>query len=113
VLAAAQGRPGEAYFVTDGEPVEFREFVTRLLAAYGVEPPTRTLPLPAARVTAAALEGVWRTLRLKGSPPLTRTAVWLSSLEMTIKIDKAREELGYRPAVSIEEGVERLRAAES
>jgi nucleoside-diphosphate-sugar epimerase len=110
VLAADRGRPGEAYFVTDGEPVEFREFVTRLLGSRGVQAPTRTMPRPAASATAVGLEGLWRALRLKGSPPLTRTAVWLSSLEMTIKIDKAREELGYRPVVSIEEGLERLRA---
>ena len=31
VLAAEKGRPGEAYFVTDGEPVVFREFVTAML----------------------------------------------------------------------------------
>ena len=31
VLAAERGRPGNAYFVTDGSPVVFREFVTALL----------------------------------------------------------------------------------
>ena len=31
VLGAERGRSGEAYFVTDGEPVVFREFVTELL----------------------------------------------------------------------------------
>ena len=35
VLAAEKGRPGEAYFVTDGEPVVFREFVTAMLADPG------------------------------------------------------------------------------
>ncbi|MFN2617735.1 MAG: NAD-dependent epimerase/dehydratase family protein [Thermoleophilaceae bacterium] len=111
VLGAERGRPGEAYFVTDGEPVEFREFVTRQLAALGVEAPTRTLPLPAARAAAVGLEGAWTALRRKGQPPLTRTAVWLSAVEMTIRIDKARQELGYEPPVSIDDGLERLRAA--
>ena len=110
VLGAERGRPGEAYFVTDGEPVEFRDFVTRQLEALGVEAPTRTLPLPAARAAAVGLEGAWRALRRKSQPPLTRTAVWLSAVEMTIRIDKAREELGYSPPVSIDEGLERLRA---
>src|SRR6476469_2665430 len=31
VLAAEKGRPGEAYFLTDGEPVVFREFVSAML----------------------------------------------------------------------------------
>jgi nucleoside-diphosphate-sugar epimerase len=111
VLAAERGRPGEAYFVTDGEPVEFRDFVTRQLDALGVQAPDRTLPLPLARAVAVGLEGAWRGLHRKGSPPLTRTAVWLSAVEVTIKIDKARRELGYDPPVSIDEGLERLRTA--
>src|SRR3954471_6929263 len=37
-LGAQRGAPGAAYFVTDGEPQVFRDFVTRLLATQGVEP---------------------------------------------------------------------------
>ena len=44
VLGAGRGASGEAYFVTDGEPVVFREFVTALLRTQGVEPPDRSLP---------------------------------------------------------------------
>ena len=44
LLAAERGHPGEAYFVTDGDPVVFREFISQMLEARGVEPPTRTVP---------------------------------------------------------------------
>lgn len=44
LLAAERGKSGSAYFVTDGEPVESRDFVTRLLATQGVEAPRRSLP---------------------------------------------------------------------
>ena len=41
LLAAAEGGAGgEAYFLTDGDPVEFRAFVIDLLATQGVDPPT-------------------------------------------------------------------------
>src|SRR5271155_1323050 len=52
VLGATRGRPGNAYFVTDGEPVVFREFVSELLAAPGVEAPSRSVPAPVARMLA-------------------------------------------------------------
>ena len=39
VLGAERGRPGNVYFVTDGEPVVFREFVGELLATQGVRRP--------------------------------------------------------------------------
>jgi nucleoside-diphosphate-sugar epimerase len=110
MLGATRGRPGNAYFVTDGEPVSFREFVTQLLATQGVAAPSRSMPAPLARALAAAGEALWRLLRLPGSPPMTRFAYWVSTQECTIRIDKAREQLGYAPITSIDEGLAELRA---
>jgi nucleoside-diphosphate-sugar epimerase len=111
VLGAERGRPGDVYFVTDGEPVIFRAFVTELLGTQGVEMPDRNMPAPLARVAASASETAWRVLPLKGQPPVTRLAVWLSSLECTIDISKAREQLGYEPVRTRDEGMQDLRAA--
>jgi nucleoside-diphosphate-sugar epimerase len=108
LCAAARGRPGEAYFVTDGPPVVFREFVTRLLSCVGVEAPSRTVPAALAGPLAAATEGIWRTLRRPGTPPLTRMRVWLSSQECTIDITKARSELSYAPVLTREQGLAEL-----
>ena len=46
VLAAAKGGDGETYFVTDGDPVVFREFLTELLATQGVDVPGRRYRRP-------------------------------------------------------------------
>ena len=108
-----KGRAGEAYFVTDGDRVVFREFVSALLETQGVEPPTRSVPAAVAGAGGRRLGGVWRLLRLGGEPPLTRFAVWLSSQECTIDISKARSELGYEPVISRADGLAELRAAES
>ena len=111
VLAAEKGSPDEVYFVTDGEPVVFRDFVSALIRSQGVEPPERTLPTPVAAAVATAGETVWRALRLRGSPPLTRFAYWVSSQECTIDISKARRELGYEPVRNREAGLAELSAA--
>jgi nucleoside-diphosphate-sugar epimerase len=110
-LGAQRGVAGAAYFVTDGEPQVFREFVTRLLATQGVEPGDGELPLPVARALAAGGEAAWSKLPLPGAPPLTRMALWVSSLECTIDISRARAELGYSPVVSIDDGLAALSAA--
>jgi nucleoside-diphosphate-sugar epimerase len=107
-LAAERGRPGEAYFVTDGEPVVFREFVSELLRTQGVEPPTRSVP-PVAGALATGGEVAWRVLPLPGRPPLSRFAYWISSQECTILIDKAERELGYAPVKNRAEGLAELR----
>jgi len=111
VLAAGRGRPGNVYFVTDGEPVVFRDFVTQLLETQGIEPPSRTLPEPVAGALASLTEAAWRLLPLPGRPPLTRFAYWASAQECTIRIDKARQELGYSPVKSQMAGLMELRSA--
>jgi nucleoside-diphosphate-sugar epimerase len=109
VLGATRGQPGGVYFVTDGEPVVFREFISALLRANGVEPPDRNTPAPVARLVAGAGETIWRTFRLKGSPPVTRLAYWLSAQECTIDISRARADLGYEPVRTREDGLDELR----
>ena len=110
LLTAAKGRAGEAYFVTDGDRVVFREFVSALIETQGVEPPTRSVPAAVAAAIAAGSETIWRLLRLGGEPPATRFAVWVSSQECTIDISKARAELGYEPVMERERGLAELRA---
>jgi nucleoside-diphosphate-sugar epimerase len=112
LLAAQHGARGGVYFVTDGEAVVFRDFVTRLLATQGVTPPGRSVPTGVARAVAAASETAWRLLRIGPThrPPLTRFAVWVSALETTIDITRARTELGYEPVRTIDEGMEELQS---
>ena len=43
-LGATKAPAGGVYFVTDGSPVVFREFVTRWLGTQGVAPPDKTIP---------------------------------------------------------------------
>ena len=109
VLGATAGRPGGIYFVTDRERSVFREFIEGLLATQGVAAPNRSIPVWMANASAVAAEAVWLTFRLRGAPPLTRTTLWLTSLECTIDISRAEKELGYRPRKSVAEGMAELR----
>jgi len=110
IAAAGAGRPGEAYFLTDGEPVEFRDFWTRMLATQGVPAPTGTLPRPVAMATAAVTEFAWWALRRRGQPPLDRMTVALLSDECTVRDGKARRDLGYDPPVTIDAGLAEMAA---
>lgn len=111
VLGARHGADGEAYFVTDGDPVEFRRFVSDYVGTRGVVPSGRNTPAPVGRAAARAAEATWRALRRPGDPPLTKFAIWASSLECTIDIAKARRELGYVPPVTYDEGMAALRTS--
>lgn len=109
-LALTRGRGGEAYFVTDAGTRTLREFLTALARTRGVELPDRSLPSALVRPLAALLEGLWRLLRIRRPPPMTRFAIDMLACTLTIRIDKARRELGYTPVIAVEDGLARLAA---
>jgi nucleoside-diphosphate-sugar epimerase len=110
ILAAERGLPGQTYFLTDGEPIEMRRFLTALLETQGLSPGERSLPHGLALVLARVCELLWRTLRLSGAPPITETAVRLIGEEVTVNDAKARKELGYREVVTREAGLAAMRS---
>lgn len=108
VAAADRGVGGSAYFLTDGAPLELRDFLSRLAATQGVELGNRSLPRPLARWAATALEQGARLVRRDGEPPLTREVLALLGHEVTVDDTRARTELRYSPVVSVEEGLVEL-----
>jgi len=107
-LALQKGRGGEVYFVSDLEDTDFRSFLTRLLGAYDVTLPERSLPGRLARPAAALVEGLWRRLGLRGTPPLTRHATDLLCCDCTLRTEKIQRELGYVPVISVDAGLRQL-----
>ena len=71
LCAAEHGRGGRTYFVTDGDPLPFRDFVGELIATQGVTPPEGSVPTVVARALAATGETAWKLLPLNGAPPPT------------------------------------------
>ena len=110
VLAAERSTGGRAYFVTDGSDRSLREVMGTLLATQGVDPGSRSAPLGVAWFMATVMEAAWRTFRLKGEPPLTRQMLRLVGYDFTVSDRRARDELGYAPVVTWEQGVEEMRA---
>jgi len=99
---------GNVYFISQGEPIPLWDMVDAILKAGGLPPVKRTVSVRTARVLAWLLETAYHLLPLGGEPPLTRFAVEELSTSHWFCIDAARRDLGYRPEVSIAEGLQRL-----
>jgi nucleoside-diphosphate-sugar epimerase len=113
ILAAVQLSPlseiaGKAYFLSSGDPRPIWEIVDRMLAAAGLGPVKKSVPKGAAFAAAGVCESVWRALQLSSEPPLTRFLVSQLTTAHWFDIGAARRELGFRPRVSLEEGMEKL-----
>ena len=103
--------PGKVYFISQGEPVPLWEMVNRLLHATGTPAVTRTVPTWLALALAWGFEGAHHLAGNVGEPRLTRFVVRELSTAHWFDISAARRDLGYTPAISIEEGLDRVRTA--
>jgi len=110
-LALNKGRGGEAYFVLDGDPVVFRDMLTRMAAAAGFSLGEREIPGWLVRAIAFASEKAWRTLPLQGRPPLSRFAANIMSRDCILLDAKARKEMQYQPPYTVEAGLRAMGAS--
>ena len=96
---------GRAYFISNGEPLSAREIVNDLLRAADAPEVDKSLPFAAAYAAGAVLELVWRLLRLQGEPPMTRFLAEQLSTTHWYDISAAERDFGYRPRVSVADGL--------
>lgn len=102
---APQEALGQAYNITNGEPVLLREVLRELFALMGTELRTFSLSYPVAYSAGGLLEGAHRLLPFLGEPMLTRYTVGVLAKSQTLDITRARQQLGYVPRVSVREGL--------
>lgn len=107
-LALDRGRAGEVYFVTDGDPVPFREFVSALLVTQSTPVPTRSVPRWLVRAAVELGDFASRATGGAIHGPLSRQEFVTLGVEVTLNIEKAKRELGYEPVVSRDIGLAEL-----
>ena len=108
-LAMEPGRgTGQAYLIADEQYIAIEGLVRRAAAALGR--PVRLFRLPIWPVVAAGhvVETVCKPLRIP--PPLHPRRVDWYRQNRAFKIDKAERELGYRPTVGLDDGLQRTAA---
>lgn len=99
---------GKAYFISQGEPRGIWDLVNGILAAAGKPPVEKTIPIWAAMSAAAVMEGAFGVLGLRREPRLTRFVVHELTTAHWFDISAAGRDFGYRPEVSIDDGLRRL-----
>ncbi|XP_056334340.1 short-chain dehydrogenase/reductase family 42E member 1 [Danio aesculapii] len=104
---------GQAYFISDGRPVNNFEFFRPLVEGLGYSFPTLRLPLSMIYFFAFLTEMVHFVVgRIYNFQPLlTRTEVYKTGVTHYFSMRKAREELGYEPKLyDLEDVVQWFRA---
>lgn len=101
---------GKAYFIANNEPRPLWELIDQMLACADLPPVKRSISATTAYMAGALLEGVYTLLRRSDEPPMTRFVARQLSTDHWYDLTAAQRDLGYQPAVSVDEGLRRLRA---
>ncbi len=100
---------GKTYFISNDQPMPQAEIISNMLGAAGMEPEIKAIPTWVAKTAGAVTQTLWKLLNLKSEPPVTKWSAEQLSTAHWYDISAARNDLGYQPEISINEGLKRLR----
>jgi len=112
-LAMKKGKPGEIYFISDGQSYQFREVITAIAKQLDVNVKFLKVPVAVAKGVGLSFEVLSRYLKFypfffkeMGRPAFSRRSVdWMVKNTLFCDISKAKKNLGYKPSYSLEEGL--------
>jgi nucleoside-diphosphate-sugar epimerase len=105
VAAADRGKPGRTYHVAGPRPLTIRELAQGVARACGVSPPFIRLPRAPLRLALSILEPL--ATRAHVTLPLGTSAIDFFTFDRHFSYERAKNELGFQPAVELAEGMRR------
>ena len=96
---------GQVYNLTDGEAVSKRKFIGSIADAMGLPHPTRTPPLWFAWGVTWCAEKLGKLRGVKKAPLFNFPRLKFIAYNLDFSIEKAMNELGYRPRVHFDEAI--------
>ncbi len=94
---------GRAYNITNGEPGKLRHIVQKLIDELDIHCRIRSVPWPMLDMIARSLERFGD--KKAKEPALTHYGVAKLNFDFTLDTTRARDELGYQPVVTLDEGI--------
>ena len=107
-LSTAKTANGNAYFVSQDEPVNLWNWINELYREVGVPEITQSVSFSLAYKAGHMLELVYGLARVKKEPKMTRFLAEQLAKSHYFSIENCKRDLGYSPLVSNVEGMERL-----
>jgi len=109
LLIAKNGQANNIYFVTDGEPVKFRNFISNMIICSGNKPPTSNISFNCLWCLAGCFEcccscSAYCQCCSCCIPPINQAELAGMGRNLTIDDNKIRKELGYKSIITMEEG---------
>ncbi|MCZ6803838.1 MAG: NAD-dependent epimerase/dehydratase family protein [Proteobacteria bacterium] len=99
---------GKVYFISNDEPITMLDLINRILATAKLPRVNKTVPENVAYRVGFILEKVYTLLNIKNEPIMTRFIARQLSTSHWFDLTAAKQDLGYQPLVSLDEGMKCL-----
>ncbi|MBB1437299.1 NAD-dependent epimerase/dehydratase family protein [Shewanella sp. SG41-4] len=100
---------GKAYFLSNDQPITMAAMLNKILACVDLPPVTKRVPAGVAYAAGVVLETVYGLLNKQQEPIMTRFVARQLSTSHYFDISAAKQDLGYQPLVSIDQGMLKLK----
>lgn len=99
---------GQCYFISDDEPINLWDWINDLLRALDYPIVEKAVSYKTACLVGTGLETIYRVLKIKKEPPMTRFVAAQLATSHYFNIAKAKRDFGYRPVIGQKEGMEAM-----
>jgi|TARA_B100000519_G_scaffold130381_1_gene112608 nucleoside-diphosphate-sugar epimerase len=99
---------GKSYWVTQQQPVKLWDWINEILTLAGIRNVKSKVSAKLAYRIGGKLEFVYKVLRIQSEPPMTRFVAKQLSTDHYFDNSAARDELGFKPQISTQDGMLRL-----
>lgn len=107
-LATDRTAAGQAFFISQGEPVVLWKWINELFHRVSIPPVRKQVSFKVAYRAGTVLEWLYRLLHLQDEPQMTRFLAEQLAMSHWFSIAKAKHHLSYTPKISTSDGMDRL-----
>ncbi|MDD5173878.1 MAG: NAD-dependent epimerase/dehydratase family protein [Candidatus Omnitrophica bacterium] len=111
IISAARSEKsvGQKYNVTNDSGMTLEDLVFKIVDIWKFDTPKKHIPKFMAYLVCNILTAMARLAKAKEPPYITKTRIKFLSLNLDFDIKKTKDDLGYDPRISIEEGLRRTK----
>ena len=99
---------GKSYWVTQQKPVNLWDWINEILTLAGIRNVKSKVSANLAYRIGRKLEFIYKALRIKSEPPMTRFVAKQLSTDHYFDNSAARAELGFKPQITTQDGMLQL-----
>jgi nucleoside-diphosphate-sugar epimerase len=98
---------GEIFNITDGEKITKKQFFYKVADLTSLPRPTKSIPFFAARFLCQVMTFLFKILRIKKTPPITRMKLRFAGQNQCFDISKAETKLGYQHKIQFDQAIQK------